>query len=125
MIVSSCEYFYILSTIYSEAKRQGRISNKYKMDGKNEKKRIGFISTRFSGTDGVSLEAAKWVETLEALGHECYFFAGKSDWAEERSYEVPEAHLAHPDIQALTIELFERHNRSRATSEAVVKLTGI
>jgi mannosylglucosylglycerate synthase len=123
MVVSSCESFYILSTIYIEANRQGRLSNKHKMDGKNDHKRIGFISTRFSGTDGVSLEAAKWVETLEALGHECTFFAGKSDWAEERSYEVPEAHLAHPDIQALTIELFERHNRSRATSEAVVKLT--
>ena len=39
--------------------------------------RIGFISTRFHGTDGVSLEAAKWAEVFEKyLGHECFWFAG-------------------------------------------------
>jgi lactate dehydrogenase-like 2-hydroxyacid dehydrogenase len=32
------------------------------------KHRVGFISTRFAGTDGVSLEAAKWAEVLERLG---------------------------------------------------------
>jgi mannosylglucosylglycerate synthase len=88
-----------------------------------EKMRIGFVSTRFSGTDGVSLEATKWVETLEQLGHDCFFFAGESDRPAERSYVVPEAHLSHPDIQALSIELFERRQRSRSTSEAVAKLT--
>jgi mannosylglucosylglycerate synthase len=87
------------------------------------KMRAGFVSTRFSGTDGVSLEAAKWVETLQKLGHECFFFAGESDWPAERSYVVPEAHLAHPDVQALAIELFERHHRSRSTSEMVTRLT--
>jgi hypothetical protein len=28
-------------------------------------RRIGFISTRFAGTDGVSLETAKWATVLE------------------------------------------------------------
>lgn len=41
--------------------------------------RIGFVSTRFAGTDGVSLEAAKWAEVLEQEGHECYWFAGELD----------------------------------------------
>ena len=27
--------------------------------------RIGFVSTRFHGTDGVSLEASKWANVLE------------------------------------------------------------
>jgi len=27
-------------------------------------RRVGFVSTRFSGTDGVSLESAKWAEVL-------------------------------------------------------------
>ena len=31
---------------------------------------VGFVSTRFSGIDGVSLEAAKWAEVLEDLGHQ-------------------------------------------------------
>jgi mannosylglucosylglycerate synthase len=93
------------------------------MGNQKENMRIGFISTRFSGTDGVSLEATKWVKTLENLGHECFFFAGESDWPAERSYLVPEAHLAHPDIQALSVELFERRLRSGSTSSMVTRLT--
>ena len=30
---------------------------------------IGFVSTRFSGTDGVSLETEKWADVLENMGH--------------------------------------------------------
>ena len=30
----------------------------------SEKKRLGFISTRFAGTDGVSMEARKWAALL-------------------------------------------------------------
>ena len=33
---------------------------------------VGFVSTRFSGTDGVSLETEKWARTLKELGHECF-----------------------------------------------------
>ena len=29
---------------------------------------IGFVSTRFAGTDGVSLEADKWADILEKTG---------------------------------------------------------
>ena len=42
--------------------------------------RIGFVSTRLAGTDGVSLEVAKWVQVLNGLGHECFFFAGELEW---------------------------------------------
>ncbi len=35
-------------------------------------KRIGFISTRFQGTDGVTLEARKWAHILSGMGHTCY-----------------------------------------------------
>ena len=42
-------------------------------------RRIGFISTRFAGTDGVSLETSKWATVLERLGHECFYFAGQCD----------------------------------------------
>ena len=34
----------------------------------NGGRRIGFVSTRLSGTDGVSLEAAKWSAVLERRG---------------------------------------------------------
>ena len=45
------------------------------MKGKN----IGFVSTRFAGIDGVSLEASKWSEVLEQNGHNCFWFAGELD----------------------------------------------
>ena len=38
----------------------------------NSKVRIGFVSTRFAGKDGVSLEVEKWVSVLEGMGHECF-----------------------------------------------------
>ena len=39
--------------------------------------RIGFISTRLAGTDGVSLETAKLATVLARLGHECFYCAGE------------------------------------------------
>lgn len=38
--------------------------------------RIGFVSSRLSTTDGVSLEAEKWSHVLARLEHQCFYFAG-------------------------------------------------
>jgi glycosyltransferase involved in cell wall biosynthesis len=67
-----------------------------------ESRRIGFVSTRLAGTDGVSLETTKWVTVLERLGHTCCYFAGKSDWPAERSRVVPEAFFGHEAIDEIT-----------------------
>lgn len=64
-------------------------------------RRIGFVSTRFAGTDGVSLETAKWATVLERLGHTCYYFAGQCDRPAGRSRVVPEAFYRHPEIDAI------------------------
>jgi hypothetical protein len=64
-------------------------------------RRIGFISTRFAGTDGVSLETAKWALVLERMGHECFYFCGECDRPQEKSYMVPEAFYRHPAIEAI------------------------
>jgi mannosylglucosylglycerate synthase len=84
--------------------------------------RVGFVSTRFAGTDGVSLETAKWVQALIKLGHETFFFAGVSDWAAERSYIVAEAHFNHPDIQMIQADLFGDYVRTTQTSQQVQKI---
>jgi len=63
--------------------------------------RIGFISTRFNGTDGVSLETRKWAQVLERLGQRVYYFAGQSDQPKEISFVVPEAHFLHKDVQEI------------------------
>ena len=39
--------------------------------------RIGIICGKLGGTDGVSLEADKWIEVLKKLGHTIYTIAGK------------------------------------------------
>jgi mannosylglucosylglycerate synthase len=84
--------------------------------------RIGFISTRFAGNDGVSLETRKWVKVLKDLGHECCFFAGESDWPAGDSYVVPEAHFDHPQVRDLTAELFDDFRRQPQTSQTVKEL---
>jgi glycosyltransferase involved in cell wall biosynthesis len=64
-------------------------------------RRIGFVSTRFAGTDGVSLESAKWAGVLEELGHQVFYFAGECDRPPERTRLVPEAFYRHPAIDEI------------------------
>lgn len=85
----------------------------------DNKRHIGFVSTRLAGTDGVSLETRKWANLLTELGYECFFFAGESEWPEERSYVVAEAHFDHPEIRALNVDLFDDYVRSPETSQWV------
>jgi len=66
--------------------------------------RVGFISTRFQGSDGVSLETTKWRQVLERMGYDCYFFSGLSDWDPARSMVVEEAFFGHP----LVVDIQER-----------------
>jgi glycosyltransferase involved in cell wall biosynthesis len=84
--------------------------------------RIGFASTRFAGTDGVSLETAKWARVLERLGHTCFYFAGEVDTPPERSRVVPEAFFGHPDIDAIQMVVFSQRNRPPAVSHRIDQL---
>jgi glycosyltransferase involved in cell wall biosynthesis len=83
---------------------------------------VGFVSTRLAGTDGVSLETAKWANIITQFGLECFYFAGESDRPADCSYVVPEAHFAHPDVRALNAELFDNYTRSPETTQATQKL---
>ena len=83
---------------------------------------IGFVSTRFQGLDGVSLETAKWVTLLERFHHRCYWFAGELDTDPERSLLVPEAYFRHPDILALERELFGTATRSRQMTDTLHRM---
>ena len=67
---------------------------------------IGFISTRFAGTDGVSLETQKWATVLERLGHKCFYFAGECDRGSDQSHVVPEAFYRHPEIDELNKQAY-------------------
>ncbi|MCK5849268.1 MAG: glycosyltransferase family 4 protein [Kiritimatiellae bacterium] len=87
-----------------------------------ESKRIGFISTRLSGTDGVSLETRKWAHVLEREGHKCFFMAGELDTPSEASFLVPTCHFTDPAIQEVSKNCFGCTNRTSETTQKIEKL---
>jgi glycosyltransferase involved in cell wall biosynthesis len=89
-------------------------------------KRIAFVSTRISGTDGVSLEIGKWAEVLERMGHECFYIAGQcDDRPRERSHVIPEAHFTHPAIAEINRRSFGVQLRSPEVSDQIRNMTGV
>ncbi len=83
---------------------------------------VGFVSTRFQGIDGVSLETRKWAQVFEGLGFETFFFSGLSDWHPERSMVVPEAFFGHPDVKPIHDEAFGRTVRDENLSGRIQAL---
>ena len=86
-------------------------------------KNVGFISTRLAGTDGVSLETAKWERIFEQEGFNCFCFAGELDRPEEQSYFAAEAHFRHPEIHEIHQKVFGVSVRDRSTTEKIHLLT--
>jgi glycosyltransferase involved in cell wall biosynthesis len=74
-------------------------------------RRIGFVSTRFSTTDGVSLETDKWAHVLSGLGHQIFYFAGLCNRPPEVSYVVPEAHFDYPEIREISNIAYQLRER--------------
>jgi len=75
-------------------------------------KNIGFVSTRFAGTDGVSLESAKWAQLLWDHQHISYWFAGVLDRHASVSMEVPEAFFDHEENRWINDRIFGKQVRS-------------
>ncbi|MGJ8724124.1 MAG: glycosyltransferase [Roseibacillus sp.] len=86
--------------------------------------RLGFVSTRFAGTDGVSLEALKWAEVLEEMGHEVFWFSGLSDRPGEVSMCVPEAFFGHPENQWLAKRMWGCTQRDPTVTERIQDVAG-
>src|SRR4030095_1398453 len=84
--------------------------------------RIGFVSTRFNGTDGVSLETRKWAHVLQGMGHHVYYFAGQCDQPKEISFVVPEAHFLHPDVQGIANISYKSSTRPRESTHRIHEL---
>jgi glycosyltransferase involved in cell wall biosynthesis len=96
-----------------------------KAQTKRNMKHWGIISTRLAGTDGVSLEAAKWANVFEEEGFTCFYFAGELDRPPERSYLAPEAHFNHPKVQEIQEVSFGVTRRDRSLSQKVHELSHI
>jgi hypothetical protein len=85
-------------------------------------KNIGFVSTRFAGTDGVTLEAGKWAQVLKKMGHKYYWFAGLLDRSPERSFLVPEAFIQHDKNRWIDQQIFGKKRRDPVVTDAIYKL---
>jgi len=83
---------------------------------------IGFVSTRFAGTDGVSLEAAKWAEVLWRDQHVSYWYGGVLDRDQEMSMCVPEAFFGHSENRWINEQLWNRTSRGQAASQRIREL---
>ena len=85
-------------------------------------KHVGFISTRLSGNDGVSLETRKWVSLFESEGFGCFYLAGELDYPSDRCMVVPEAHFRSPQIEAIQAACFGTTVRNRQTTQSIHQL---
>ena len=90
-------------------------SNKRQLMGKN----VGFVSTRFAGQDGVSLESAKWAEVLWEDRHVSFWYSGKNDRSADISYVVPEAYFGFSENVWLNERIWGTETRSRLVTERI------
>ncbi len=85
--------------------------------------RIGFVGTRFAGTDGVSLEASKWAKVLWDHRHTSYWFAGKLNTDPSVSLLEPHAYFGHPDIQWINERIFGCVDRDKEVTRRIYALS--
>ncbi len=84
---------------------------------------IGFVSTRFSGTDGVSLETLKWAEILKNQGHQVFWFSGLSDHDSQNSMCVPEAFFGHPENAWISKRIWNVVKRDPKVTERISEMS--
>ncbi len=58
--------------------------------------RIGIVIGRIGGIDGVALEAEKWIEVLQRLGHEVHVLTGELESPVANATVLPELAFSHP-----------------------------
>jgi mannosylglucosylglycerate synthase len=69
--------------------------------------RIGFVSTRLAGVDGISFEVAKWTLVLRQMGHETVMAAGELRKARPDARLIPGMHFEDPEPAAVTAAAFD------------------
>ena len=73
--------------------------------------KVGFVSTRLAGTDGVSLETHKWAEVAQRLGHQIYYCAGQLEDDAPNPTLIPELHFRNSEAQAIGDMVFGRTDK--------------
>jgi glycosyltransferase involved in cell wall biosynthesis len=86
--------------------------------------RVGFISTRFEGLDGVSLESAKWAEVLWGHGHVSYWYGGRLDRDPGVSFCVPEVFFGHEENMWINRRIIGKIFRSPVVTSRIMEIAG-
>ena len=84
---------------------------------------IGFVGTRFAGTDGVSLESAKWAQILWDHRNVSYWYAGKLDRDPSISMEVPEAYFYDRENLLINEQVFGVRTRTPRITKKLYELS--
>jgi glycosyltransferase involved in cell wall biosynthesis len=87
-----------------------------------KKPSFGFISTRFAGLDGVSLETKKWVDVLTSKKCPVYYMAGELNTDPTISHLVTKAHFNHKDIIEIKNAIFVRKKRTPEISRKIQQI---
>lgn len=80
---------------------------------------VGFVSTRFAGQDGVSLESAKWAEVLWHDKWVSHWYSGRSDRDPGISSCIPEAYFGHPENLWINERVWNTRRRSREVTDRI------
>jgi glycosyltransferase involved in cell wall biosynthesis len=83
---------------------------------------FGFISTRFAGLDGVSLETKKWEEVMAARKCPFFYMAGELDTDPAISHLAPLAHFQNTEIMEIQDALFVQKRRTPELSRRVQQI---
>ena len=84
--------------------------------------RILILATRISGNDGVSLEAVRWGEIFERMGHKVTFTAGQLDRA---GILIPELHFNNPKVLRLHDKVIYSRGIYKKIEREVFELAGV
>jgi len=80
---------------------------------------VGFVSTRFAGIDGVSLEASKWAQVFEGEGHTCFWFAGELTKNNNVSIFAAQANFKNDQNQWVNSQLFATQKKSLQLTQII------
>jgi glycosyltransferase involved in cell wall biosynthesis len=69
--------------------------------------RIGIVSTRLAGVDGVTFEVTKWEMALERMGHPVRMCSGAVDALRTTARLVPPMHFSWPPAARVTAAAFD------------------
>ena len=84
--------------------------------------RVGYVSFRIAGTDGVSLEAERWRKILLRMGHEVTFVAGELD---RGGLLVPSLHFTHPEVYRVHQLVIENNLSYKRVEREIFALAGV